>query len=304
MSSQPTTNTDFKLGKPPKSNSFSPLELPSLDFSLTAGTDIPSPPATPPDNEADLNELGRSPTPGGGPLSSHPTTPVMPGAFPSTPTSTELKANRVLGIDSNGRNRTPSGGQSKGANFPTIHTTIHGGNAPPNRRESTSKKSSGMKRLFSFRSLYSNSNSSSTSTSASADCFSGGAAMGPSLGRLNSMDSFSQPYRPASSVTSPSLRPDSPFTTASSNATGSKSPNLRKKRSSAWFGSSNRRKSALFMIGRVDENGMVGNSRPGTGEGTLAETESQKENREPPPTIPEVKMDTELGGEDLFKSIQ
>ena len=59
------------------------------------------------------------------------------------------------------------------------------------------------------------------------------------------------------------------------------------------------------MIGRVDENGMTRNNRSDSAFGTLgADNESVKENREPPPTIPEVNADTEIGGEELFKDIQ
>lgn len=49
------------------------------------------------------------------------------------------------------------------------------------------------------------------------------------------------------------------------------------------------------MIGRVDET-MGGDDRLDTGV-------SEKENRAPPPTIPEVKADTSIGGEELFKDI-
>ncbi|KAF1815139.1 hypothetical protein P152DRAFT_471768 [Eremomyces bilateralis CBS 781.70] len=49
---------------------FEPLTLTPVSFSLTAGTDIPAPLETPP-------ESPRPPTPGRGPLSSHPTTPIL-----------------------------------------------------------------------------------------------------------------------------------------------------------------------------------------------------------------------------------
>ena len=53
--------------------SFKPLTLSPINFSLTEGTSIPAPPDSPP-------ESPRPPTPGQGPLSSHPT-PKSPG-FP------------------------------------------------------------------------------------------------------------------------------------------------------------------------------------------------------------------------------
>lgn len=75
------------------------------------------------------------------------------------------------------------------------------------------------------------------------------------------------------------------------------SPGLRKKRSSAFFsGSSSRRKSGLFIFGtRVDENGMIPED---------SAMESEKENMEPPPTIDEVVVDTNIGGEELFSDIK
>lgn len=50
---------------------FKPLTLAPINFSLTEGTSIPAPPDSPPDTP-------RPPTPGKGPLSSHPT-PKSPG---------------------------------------------------------------------------------------------------------------------------------------------------------------------------------------------------------------------------------
>lgn len=279
------------VSKAKRNSQFAPLTLPTLDFSLTKGTNIPSPPATPSPIEEEDENGRQTPTFGGGPLSSHPTTPVgiMPGSFPpGTPTSTELKANRVLGRDPNNDKPIPfdlhGHGKTNGFNEPgTVTTSVSG------RRNSTSSKSRGMKRLFSFRSFYNNSNASS------ADCFSGnGPTYDPTkLGRTSTAESIQQPFRPSSSLAS--NRPESPFTTTS-NATGNVSPGLRKKRSSAWFSSTGRRKSGLFMIGRVDET--MGNDEQRLGTGV-----SEKENREPPPTIPEVKADTEIGGEELFKNI-
>lgn len=92
--------------------------------------------------------------------------------------------------------------------------------------------------------------------------------------------------------------------TTTSKTTGSTSPGLKKKRSSgAWFSSATggRRKSGFFMVGRVDENGMMSNGRVDSMD---HDTDSMKENREPPPTIPEVQMDTDIGGEELFRNIR
>ena len=56
--------------------SFKPLTLAPINFSLTEGTSIPAPLDSPPDSP-------RPPTPGKGPLSSHPT-PKSPGSPPQT----------------------------------------------------------------------------------------------------------------------------------------------------------------------------------------------------------------------------
>ncbi|XTI84594.1 hypothetical protein V2W45_1231620 [Cenococcum geophilum] len=62
---------------------YTPLTLSPINFSLTDGTSIPAPPASPP-------LTPRLPTPNKGPLSSHPTAAAatMPGAYPPTPSAT------------------------------------------------------------------------------------------------------------------------------------------------------------------------------------------------------------------------
>lgn len=66
---------------------YTPLTLSPINFSLTDGTSIPAPPASPP-------ATPRLPTPSKGPLSSHPTpsaaaaAATMPGAYPPTPSAT------------------------------------------------------------------------------------------------------------------------------------------------------------------------------------------------------------------------
>ncbi|KAF2712443.1 hypothetical protein K504DRAFT_401322 [Pleomassaria siparia CBS 279.74] len=70
---------------------YQPLTLTPVNFSLTEGTSIPAPLDSPP-----LDASPRPPTPGKGPLSSHPT-PVS-GVFPQhrTPNSTESTADSVF----------------------------------------------------------------------------------------------------------------------------------------------------------------------------------------------------------------
>lgn len=67
------------------------LDLTPVDVSLTAGTNIPPPEFSPLSTTSpepnSSHKKPRPPTAGGGPLSSHPTTPedMMPGAFPPSP---------------------------------------------------------------------------------------------------------------------------------------------------------------------------------------------------------------------------
>ncbi|KAI9661054.1 MAG: hypothetical protein M1821_009381 [Bathelium mastoideum] len=63
---------------------YSPIE-----FSLTKGTAIPSPPATPPKPEPITRQPSRPPTPGRGPLNSHPTTPVDLKNLPASPAASQ-----------------------------------------------------------------------------------------------------------------------------------------------------------------------------------------------------------------------
>ena len=63
---------------------FSPI-----DFSLTKGTSIPSPPVTPPKPELITRLPSRPPTPGRGPLTSHPTTPVDLNNLPASPAASQ-----------------------------------------------------------------------------------------------------------------------------------------------------------------------------------------------------------------------
>lgn len=128
---------------------FVPLEIKPIDFSLTAGTDIPapleSPPATP----------GRPPTPGRGPLSSHPTSPndTPPNGDPMD------RADSDQGNESNGhvngRQRTesvatantkPGSPGSRNILSPT----------PTTESLSNPKRPSSVRRFLGFRSASSN----------------------------------------------------------------------------------------------------------------------------------------------------
>ena len=67
---------------------FLPPHAP-IEFSLTQGTSIPSPPATPPKPEPITRLPSRPPTPGRGPLNSHPTTPVDLDNLPASPAASK-----------------------------------------------------------------------------------------------------------------------------------------------------------------------------------------------------------------------
>ncbi|KAH7045157.1 hypothetical protein B0J12DRAFT_151660 [Macrophomina phaseolina] len=148
--------------------SFIPLEIKPIDFSLTAGTDIPAPPESPPATP------GRPPTPGGGPLSSHPTSP-----HDTTPTDPMDHPSHSSSSNGNGvtRGRTESVATahtkpgSPGSKNPLSPT-------PTTESNSGGKRPSSMRRFLGFRSASSSdslrngrpsSPQSSTTTNASAN---------------------------------------------------------------------------------------------------------------------------------------
>ncbi|KAF4307183.1 hypothetical protein SLS57_007740 [Botryosphaeria dothidea] len=121
---------------------FIPLEIKPIDFSLTAGTDIPAPPESPPATP------GRPPTPGGGPLSSHPTSP-----HDTTPTDPmdQAKDSSSTNGNANARGRTESVATantkpgSPGSKNPLSPT-------PTTESTSGGKRPSSMRRFLGFRS--------------------------------------------------------------------------------------------------------------------------------------------------------
>ncbi|EOD43844.1 hypothetical protein GTA08_BOTSDO05904 [Neofusicoccum parvum] len=122
--------------------SFIPLEIKPIEFSLTAGTDIPapleSPPATP----------GRPPTPGGGPLSSHPTSPNEPP--PSDPMDHANSSSDANGhAQPRGRTESVATANTKpgspGSKNPLSPT-------PTTESVSGSKRPSSVRRFLGFRS--------------------------------------------------------------------------------------------------------------------------------------------------------
>jgi hypothetical protein len=220
---------------------FEPLSITPIQFSLTEGTSIPAPPDSPPDSP-------RPPTPGKGPLDSHPTTPnKVNGEAPLTPT--------------------------KDKPFDKAAT------APQQQNGLTSpKKMSTVRKFLSLR----RPNASRTDLHSQPNGASG-------LNNKPSSDSIM------------SSRPGSPLTTLSE-GTATSPRSLSRKKSSGWF-NSNKRKSGMFMVGRLNDGSVD------------AEQENQKPlvpRGPPPPTIPEFRefrsldgaLDGSLGGSELFKDIK
>ncbi|KAK3116300.1 hypothetical protein LTR53_003490 [Teratosphaeriaceae sp. CCFEE 6253] len=248
---------------PSKADRFT-LSVKPVNFSLTAGTNIPAPLDSPPTSPA--GSLARPPTPGGGPLTSHPATPVdVPGAFPPTlepergdavfkkPSATSTTA--AVRKDSF---RTPlspaSAAMSNQASPPE----------PPQRRPSNVRK------LLSLSSLRSSFNSSRTSL----------------LLPRSSSDQHSQHSQQIHSQYNSLKRPSSPSiasTYASYQASvTTERPQLRSKKSGSWF----RRKSGMFLRDAADDTGSLDavdeNQRPDT-----RDSKRLKES-EPAPMLPEV----------------
>ncbi|KAF2281583.1 uncharacterized protein EI97DRAFT_429587 [Westerdykella ornata] len=101
---------------------YQPLTLAPINFSLTEGTQIPAPPESPP-------ETPRPPTPGKGPLDSHPTPPQQGSA---------------KSADSSQHQSTLSNGENSGTLSPT---------SPVGKRPGSVRKFLGLRPLSSSDSL-------------------------------------------------------------------------------------------------------------------------------------------------------
>lgn len=204
------------------------LSFTPVDMSLTAGTSIPAPPASPPQSPGGLG--ARPPTPGGGPLSSHPTTPIEKSRW-SPPTSTRPSLN------------TPpiSVTDSPTLSSKKIQTDYFRPPLSPASANTQRRNSTGVRKLLSLSSLRNSFSSSRTSLALSTQ-----------------QSNTSHPSEP---ITHGIKRPSSPSIISS--APSQQPPQLRKRKSGSWF----RRKSAMFM---VDEDGMLDSveeskqSRPAT----------------------------------------
>ncbi|KAK0281826.1 hypothetical protein LTR35_002989 [Friedmanniomyces endolithicus] len=255
-----------------KANRFM-LSVRPVDYSLTAGTNIPRPLDSPPRSPA--GSFARPPTSGGGPLTSHPTTPddlYVPGAFPPTP-EPEWESNAKTSTSTATTKGRQDSFRTPLSPIPTANTyqTVPSPDLPKRRP-------SGMRKLLSLTSLRSSFSSSRTS--------------------LHIPQSSNDPqYQPPYPQYNARKRPSSPSiasTTAcyyqpsvQSHAPEQR-PELRTMKSGSWL----RRKSGMFLPSSsnaaVADDGMLDavdeNQRPDTGDSKrLKESES-----EPAPLLPEV----------------
>lgn len=242
------------------------LELAPINMDLTAGTSIPPPQPTPPLTPTmSLSPLVRPPTAGGGPLSSHPTTPVdLPGAwistpdllsherapstsppsyFDPTPSASPVVPNLAyLKQDSFRRPLSPASNMMQSQTPPPLQTQ---------RRDSK-----GVRKLLSLSSLRNSFSSSRTSLLMSSS---------QSIERPSSRSTDSSKEQQTQQGVKRSASPAAAAAISASPTDDhpSTQPPLRKRKSQGWF----RRKSSLFMFG---EDGTMldsvteAQSRPGT----------------------------------------
>ena len=205
------------------------LSVDPVAYSLTAGTNIPAPLESPPQTPAD--DI-RPPTPGGGPLTSHPTTPDnVPTNLPPTPEPEKQSISNTRAYQPKPDNfRTPMYPASASLNQQPPYTSN-------GQQQQDQPRRKGVRKLLSLSNLRSSFSSSRTSLNL------------PRTSHDN-QSTISSLKRPAS--------PSMASTTASA---WSERPPLREKKSGNWF----KRKSGMFLhadmpLDAVDE----ASSRPDT----------------------------------------
>ncbi|KAH9826462.1 hypothetical protein Tdes44962_MAKER03455 [Teratosphaeria destructans] len=229
---------------------YQPLSVQPVNFSLFAATGTPAPPASPP--HSTHSSIARPPTPGRGPLTSHPTTPVDVAALPPTPEPehANLPMSKPKPQGPDGVFRVPASPASA-ADSASQH--IH---SPEPQRKPT-----GVRKLFSMSSLRSSFTSSRTSLSLSTHT---------SERQMHPMTGTKRPSSPSMAST----------TASSFGGVALPRPELRKKKSASWF----RRKSSMFVLNEdagfgldsVDEN-----QRPDT-------RDSKRVKETPAPYLPQI----------------
>ncbi|KAK0316380.1 hypothetical protein LTR01_000128 [Friedmanniomyces endolithicus] len=258
-----------------KANRFM-LSVRPVDYSLTAGTNIPRPLDSPPHSPA--SSFARPPTSGGGPLTSHPTTPddlYTPGALPPTPEPERESNAKQLPSTTTTKSRQDS---FRTPMSPLPSTTTNQTLPSPDLPK---RRPSGMRKLLSLTSLRSSFSSSRTSLL---------------IPQSSKEPQFQPPYpqynarkRPSSpSIASTTASYYQPSIQSRAPPQQQQRPELRSKKSGSWF----RRKSGMFLpssdAAADDDEGMLDavdeNQRPDTRDSKrLKESES-----EPAPLLPEV----------------
>ncbi|KAF2457850.1 hypothetical protein BDY21DRAFT_363451 [Lineolata rhizophorae] len=245
----------------PPGKNFTPLTLEPVNFSLTAGTDIPPPQESPP----------RPPTPGRGPLSSHPTTPVEGSSGSSQAAALASPSSSAAAA------AAPPPPASSRAGRPSDASAGGGG---------ATKRPSSVRKFLGLRSL----NVTSPRSHEHANHDSAGAMSPP-------------PAPPAGRPGSPNTVSTVQTAATGTTATGGGGGSLKHKKSAGWFG---RRASTMFLHSRALEDADVKENGAG---GAGAGGEPQRKGP-PPPTLPELGSLAKggdggsLGGGDLFKDIK
>ncbi|KAF2165666.1 hypothetical protein M409DRAFT_23956 [Zasmidium cellare ATCC 36951] len=261
---------------PDHDKAYNILHVRPVDYSLTSGTDIPPPPDSPAEDITTAHNLriSRSPTPGGGPLSSHPTN-SMPDAFPPTPEPEKDTASRPADTTMSSESNRDAADSFQTPTSPSSAQNTHDGlhDSPHARRPS------GVRRLFSLSSLRQSFSSSRTSLSVNRP---GSSYAVSSYGTYTNNDST-----PRSAV-APSMISTTASTAQAPSLHSSKpSATLRKKRSSNWF----KRKSGFFTM---NEDGVL--DVVSEDDGGRSGAKRFKESSHRLPMLPEIST---LGGGEL-----
>lgn len=296
----------------PKQRKSYLLSVTPVEYSLTEGTDIPAPEHSPTRSQK-TQDIAPPPTPGRGPLNSHPTTPDDASEMqldPPAPTASRGQENSAPAPPMSSDGDAGSGsGQFKMPGSPASAAQNANQEYGSPRPGGGRRSSTGVRKLLSLSNLRSSFSSSRTSLA---------------IPRSSNENQNQNPYAPstyAPSTYNPSLkRPSSPSMASTTASTINPSspqqhhqpPNqLRAKKSGGnWF----KRKSGLFLLNNqthheldaVDEDAAY---RPETGESNnkrikpsaVAERErvtgSGERKRSPPPMIPEVGRGSFSGGD-------
>lgn len=189
--------------------------------------------------------LARPPTYGGGPLSSHPTSPIdIPGAWTSTTDLSMMQDEKssTTQLDTPPSSAAPSIGAE-----PKRHDSFQVPSIPASaKNNNTHRNSSSMRKLFSFSSLRTD---SSTSTSRTSRIISSPIPIDSFLderaSRPTSQESSHSQFQGIKRVASSS--PSTIFLPSQGKKTEPRHP-LRKRKSLGWF----RRQSGMFLFGQND----------------------------------------------------